>query len=78
MEDVGLVRLEPVPERMRASIKGMLVLEGGTGVSQAIARLMIAVDPINAIPRTAAPSAFVPEARRAALGRVSRRRGCRR
>ena len=50
MEVIGLVRLEPVPERMRASIKGMLVLEGGTDVSQASAELKISVEPMNSIP----------------------------
>ena len=44
VEDVGLVRLEPVPGPMRASVEGKLVLEGGTGVSQATARLWIQMD----------------------------------
>jgi WD40 repeat protein len=49
VEDVGVVRLEPVPEPLRAAVKGAFVFEGAKVASPVTSRLVIRTGPINSI-----------------------------
>jgi hypothetical protein len=51
VEDVGEVRLEPVPEAMRAGVRGKLLLNGGVGASGVRVRLITRLGPANTTAR---------------------------
>ncbi len=47
VENVGEVRLKPLPEAMRAGVKGTLVLDGATSASKATSRLTMTPGTLN-------------------------------